>query len=489
MTSAAPLAQLRPVVTGPLRVLLTPLAWLLTVVAAVVRRPSALVAGTVLLICLPSGISDVSASGHVTPADLAAGGVVAVLAVRLLGGERSVARRGWLPFAAVLTALALATVTASDVSASVVGFVRYSELFVLVPVAVAMSLRDRLDVILVAGAIVAVTVVEGAVGVYQYLTGTGATYGGAYVRAVGTFGPDQVLALGALIGYGLIVTLALGLAVHGRARIGLLAAAAFLVVPLGLTLSRGAWIATVCALLVLVVMASWRLAVMLGVAAALAVAVLVSGSSGGGSSAGTVDQRVTSIVSTGSSPDQSVRDRYALWQTAIAIWRDHPVVGVGLKDFAEYRDSYASVELSAGSDVGDKTSGISREPLLSAHNQYLMVLSEQGTIGILAFGGLLLALSLGSLRRRPTLLPVAESRFLDLAAPAVMVWTLVDFMYGDIGAGPTSVLLAVVLGLVARRSLIIPAGSRHDRWHRTAPAAADGLAGEGHEGMTKQAPS
>jgi hypothetical protein len=87
-----------------------------------------------------------------------------------------------------------------------------------------------------------------------------------------------------------------------------------------------------------------------------------------------------------------------------------------------------------------------------------MVLSEQGTIGILAFGGLLLALSLGSLRRRPTLLPDAESRFLDLAAPAVMVWTLVDFMYGDIGAGPTSVLLAVVLGLVARRSVIIPRG-------------------------------
>ena len=41
-----------------------------------------------------------------------------------------------------------------------------------------------------------------------------------------------------------------------------------------------------------------------------------------------------------------------------------------------------------------------------------------------------------------------------------MVWTLIDFAYGDIGAGPTSVLLAVVLGLVARRSLIIPRGAR-----------------------------
>jgi O-antigen ligase len=161
-------------------------------------------------------------------------------------------------------------------------------------------------------------------------------------------------------------------------------------------------------------------------------------------------------VSSGSAPDQSVKDRYALWHAAFAIWADHPVAGVGLKDFADYRDSYASVELSAGSDVGDSSSGISREPLLSAHNQYLMVLSEQGTIGILAFGGLLITLGLGAVLRRETRLAAPEQRFLDLAAPAVMVWTLIDFLYGDIGAGPTSVLLAVVLGLVARRSLIVP---------------------------------
>jgi len=321
-----------------------------------------------------------------------------------------------------------------------------------------MALRDRLDVRLVAGAIVTVTVVEGVVGGYQYLTGTGATYGGEYVRAVGTFGADQVLALGALIGYGLIVTLALGFALTGRARVLLLAAGAFLVIPLGLTLSRGAWIATAASVLILLVIASWRVALVLIATAALGVAVLLLGA-GGGDSSGAVAERVTSIGSSGSAPDQSVKDRYALWQAAVDIWADHPVVGVGLKDFAEYRDSYASVELSAGSDVGDPASGVSREPLLSAHNQYLMVLSEQGTVGILAFGGLLVSLFAGSVRRRRTGLPSAEERFLDLAAPAVMVWTLIDFAYGDIGAGPTSVLLAVVLGLVVRRSLITPGES------------------------------
>jgi hypothetical protein len=466
------------VLAAPLRLALAPLATILGAVDVVVRRPSILVAATVLLICLPSGISDVAASGHITAADLAAGAVVGVMAVRMLRGDRSVARRGWLPFAAVLFALALATVTASDVAASLIGFIRYAELFVLVPVAVAMSLPDRLDIWLVGGAIVTVTVAEGVVGVYQAATGTGATYGGSYVRAVGTFGADQVLALGAIVGYGLLVTLALGLASQGRTRIALLAASAFLVVPLGLTLSRGAWIATAGAVLVLLIIASWRLTVALIGMAALAVAFFVLASSGTDTS-GTFDERITSISSSGSAPDQSVQDRYELWHAALAIWADHPVVGVGLKDFAGYRDSYASVALSAGSDVGDRSSGISREPLLSAHNQYLMVLSEQGTVGILAFGSLLVSFVVGSLRRRETRLPAAEERFLDLAAPAVMVWTLLDFAYGDIGAGPTSVLLAVVLGLVARRSLITPGGRQPEGMSGAAQRSASGPPTEG----------
>jgi O-antigen ligase len=451
-----PASALRPILGGPARVALAPLAWLLAAVDLVVRRPSLIVAGTVLLICLPSQISDVSSSGHITAADLGAAGAVAVLAVRLVAGERSEAGRGWPMYAAALTSFALATITATDISASVVGFVRYSELFVLVPIAVAMSLRDRFDVLLVAGAIVATTLFEGLVGVYQYLSGTGASYGGQYIRAVGTFGAEQVLALGALVGYGLIVTLALGLAARGRRRTALLAAAAFLFVPLGLTLSRGAWIATACSLLVLLALFSWRITAALVATATFAVAVAMVGPAGGDPSSGTVDQRLTSIVSSGSEPDRSVRDRYALWRTAVGIWADHPVVGVGLKDFAGYRDSYAPMSLSAGSDVGDPTSGVTREPLLSAHNQYLMVASEQGTVGILAFGGLLLALTAGALVRRRRTLPAPQQRFLDLAAPAIMVWTLIDFGYGDIGAGPTSVLLAIVLGLVARRAIIAP---------------------------------
>ena len=466
----------RTILRAPVTVALAPLAWALTAVNAAVRRPSLAVGATVLLVCLPSGTQDVSASGKITPADIAAAGVIALVAFRLLTGSRGpdrvTIRHGWIPYAAAVASFAVATVTATDVGTSARGFVRYTELFVLVPVAAALAIRDRRDVFIVAGSIVATTVFEGAVGVYQYLTGTGASYAGQFVRAVGTFGAEQIEAMGAVVGYGILVTLALGLALRGRARIAVVAVALLLTVPLGLSLSRGAWIATGASVFVMLVVYSWRIAVAVLGATVLVVVVLSTGASTG--SGPRFGERVTSIFSTSSEPDRSVQDRYALWATAVGIWRDHPVFGVGMKDFVEYRDRYAPMVLSAGSDVDDPHAGYRREPLLSPHNQYLQVLSEQGTVGILAFGGMLGALGVTALRRRRTPEPVqptgpgrgvasdtaepdrSETRFFDLAAPGLLTWTLIDFMYGDVGAGPTGVLLGILLGLVARRSLLTP---------------------------------
>jgi O-antigen ligase len=443
---------------GVVRVALAPLAWLLAAVDTAVRRPSLVTAAMVLLVCLPSEPQDVSSTGHVTAADLAAVVLVGVIAVRMIAGDRATVGAGWLPFAMALVAFAVATVTAQDVGVSPVGFVRYAELFVLVPVAVAMTIRDRRDVLLVAGAIVATTVYEGSLGVWQYFTQTGAAYAGSFVRAVGTFGAFQVLALGALVGYGAIVTIGLGLTLRGRPRVLLLITGALLMVPLVVSLSRGAWIATACSLLLMLALYNWRLAAATVWAAtlAMAVAMAVPSTSRSTTSQPTISERLTSIVSTTSEPDRSVRDRYGLWQTAVAIWADHPVVGVGMKNFSEFRDSHAPLSLSSGSDVADPSIGFRREPLLSAHNMYLMVLSEQGLIGFGAFLALFGTLAVSSLRRRPQVQPMAEGRFFDLVAPAIMVWTLIDFMYGDIGAGPTGILLATVLGLVARRSLVIP---------------------------------
>jgi O-antigen ligase len=446
------------VVQGPLRVALAPLAWLLAGVAGAVRRPSVVIAAAVLLVCLPAPLQDPLGVGFVTVPDIVACLGVAAVALKLFSGNGIEDRRGFVPFAALVFSITLATILGTDVLASLRGFVRYAELFVLVPLAAAMSVRDRLDLFLVAGAVVTTTVVEGLVGVYQYFTATGASYAGSYTRAVGTFGAEQIQALGALVGYGMMVTLALALATSGRTRLALLGTTAFLLAPLYFSLSRGAWIATAASVFLMLVLFSWRLVIAIAATALFAVAVLFVVQD---PAKPILDERVTSIFSTTEEPDRSVRDRYALWSAAIDIWATKPVTGVGLKDFPNYRDSHAPIDLSAGSDVSNGASDFQREPLLSPHNQYLLVLAEQGLIGITAFGGLLLGIFWTGVRRRKDAGPsTVETRFLDLVAPTVLLWTMIDFAYGDIGAGPTGMVLAILLGVAARRSLIVPKGER-----------------------------
>ena len=305
---------------------LAPLAVLLAGVHAVVRRPSLLVAATVVLDCVPSGRGDVAAPVHVTPADLAALALAAVVGVRAAAGHQPLVRRGWVPFAAVLLALTLATLTARDMPLSVTGLVRYAELFVLIPVAVAAAVQDRRDLAVVCAAVLGVSVVEGAVGAWQFVTRTGASFGGQPIRAYGTFGALDIMGMAVVVGFGIVVALALGLALSGRARVVLLAGAALLTAPLALSLSRGTWIATGCAVAAAALAAGWRVAVR-GAALVVALAVILLGGLGVGSQP--LAQRAGTIAPSAGWEDRSVADRYGLWRTPGAMWADHPVTGVG----------------------------------------------------------------------------------------------------------------------------------------------------------------
>ncbi|MGF1432069.1 O-antigen ligase family protein [Kitasatospora sp. LaBMicrA B282] len=414
---------------------------------APLRRPSLLAAATVLLVCVPTGEKDVTAAVHVTAADLASLALVALLALDLLRGRPiGLGRGAALLFTGVVAAAAAATVTSIDPAASLTGFVRLVQIFVLVPAAVLAALRDRTDLHLVLGAFVLAALIEGGVGAEQYLTHTGASYTGEPIRAVGTFGALDIMAMSGVVSYGLLAALGLGLTLPrgSWARRWLLGCAAFLVFPLAVSFSRGSWIATAVAAGVLLLKADARLALRwagLGLAAAI---VVVGGLGAGG---GGVTERLDSIGSvSGGNEDHSVSDRYDLWTTARAIWADHPVTGAGPKSFPQLRDSHAPLRLSSGSDAADSTIGFEREPLLSPHNMYFLVLCEQGLVGIVAYGGLFLALLLGCLRRPGTFGP---------AAVGLLCWVLVDFLYADIG-GTTTVLTSVILGLAAWWAL--PAG-------------------------------
>jgi O-antigen ligase len=414
------------------------------------RRPSALAALTVVSVCVPVDLSDFSAAVHVSAADVASAALVAVAAATAVRGRR-------LPPCAlllipILLAVTVATLWSGDPHAGLPGFVRFAQVFVLVPLSVAEVLRDRYDMLSGVAAIVTVALVQGAVGSWQSLTGTGASYAGQQIRAVGTFGSLDVMGMATVTSYGLIMALAVGLASRGRLRVAALSVAAFLTVPLVLSLSRGTWLALLCAVGVMLLLYSARLALWAAVLVPVGLVVLAAWT---GTGLNVINERVSSLTSSVSDPDRSVTDRYALWQSATAMWQDHPVTGVGPRGFAAWRDSYAPLRLSSGSDTDDPGNGFHRQPLLSPHNMYLLVLSEQGLLGLTAFALFLALVAMRTLwhplRRRP----------LGLAAIGFVTWQATDFLYSDIGGTPTLVM-SVMLGITLRLASHDPSGTCHD---------------------------
>ncbi|MFF7158045.1 O-antigen ligase family protein [Streptomyces sp. NPDC008139] len=410
---------------------------------------------TVLLLAAPVSTGDVSTSGKVTPADAASAVLILTVAVRLLRDRaRPLTATAAVVLGAPVVGFALSAVTSVDPAAGLTGFLRYAQVFVLVPASLVLLLRDRRDFAVVAGAVVAVALVQGAIGVWQYATATGASYMGEDIRAVGTFGPSDIMGMATVVAYGLVIATGCALvpAAAGAPRWlrpAALACAAALLVPLAVSFSRGTWIATAVTCAAMIVLSGRRQALcVFGVLTASAV--LLVGGLGVGSQM--IGQRVSSITRVTADPDPSVTDRYTLWAAAVSMWRQHPATGVGLKRFPDERDGHASLALSSGSDTAGAGQRFTREPLLSPHNMYLLALSEQGLIGFaLLVGGWAAFLTRGTdrlLRARRARVRAPGAAASGLAAVGLLIWQCVDFLYADIG-GPSTVLTAVLLGLTA----------------------------------------
>jgi O-antigen ligase len=136
------------------------------------------------------------------------------------------------------------------------------------------------------------------------------------------------------------------------------------------------------------------------------------------------------------------------------MWRDQPLTGVGLKMFPSYRDSYAPLHLSSASDVEDPALGFHRQPLLSPHNLYLLVLSEQGLVGVIGLGGFLIGLGALTWRRTrreagplgPPDGRLPDGRLISAVAVGGLSWLLINLLFTDIGGQPT-ILMSVPIGL------------------------------------------
>ncbi|MCX5381767.1 O-antigen ligase [Streptomyces sp. NBC_00083] len=388
--------------------------------------------------------------GSATAADAACAVLVlwALLAV-VRSGERPLSRRAAIVMGLPVTGICVAAMGAADPSTAIAGLGRYLQIFVLVPLAVLLLLRDRDDFRLAACAVIGLALFEGGVGVQQYLTSTGASYMGEDIRAVGTFGASDIMGMSTVVSCGLLCAIGLALdptpgASRGRRRAAL-GCAALLLVPLAVSFSRGAWIATAVAACTVLVLSGVRRALVVLAALAAATVVLV-GASGSGSQM--LQERLSSITQVESAPDQSVTDRYTMWAAAELMWRQSPLTGVGLKGFPDHRDANSSLALSSGSDTAGAGAAFKRQPLLSPHNMYLLVLSEQGLIGVVTLVGGWAALLVAGARRLHRARRLGAPLDCALVATGLLTWLLVDFFYGDIG-GPSTALTALVLGLAA----------------------------------------
>jgi O-antigen ligase len=419
------------------------------------RRPLRLspalpVVAVVALLALPLTPGGEGGAG---PADALSALVVGYCAVRLLRERRRpLSRTAALVLGLPVAGLSLAAMNALSPGAGITGLGRYLQIFVLVPAAVVLLVRGRADFRLLAWSFVALAGWQGGIGVHQYVTGTGASYQGEDIRAVGTFGATDVMGMATAVSFGLVCAVGLALGRSSARERGIAAVCALaLLLPLALSFSRGAWIAGAVAVTAQLLLAGVRRALKTGAVVVAACVVLV-----GGFEVGTamLQERIGSITQVTDAPDQSVTDRYTMWAAAVDMWRGHPLTGVGLKGFPEYRDGHASLALSSGSDTEGAGAAFRRQPLLSPHNMYLLVLGEQGLIGLLCLAGGWLALLVCALRglwrARAAGGPGLECA---LVACGLLVWQLVDFVYADIG-GPSTVLTAVCFGLVAWWALV-----------------------------------
>ncbi|MGW0735691.1 O-antigen ligase family protein [Streptomyces sp. NPDC002851] len=408
-----------------------------------------LLAAPVLLLAVPYTEGGAN-TPSVTPADVATALLVCGCAVQALRRRsRPLSLTAVLVLSAPAVGVAVATVTAADPVAALPGLIRYLQVFVLVPAALLLLIRDAADFRIVAASLVLLALVEGGIGLQQYVTGTGASYMGQDIRAVGTFGATDVMGMATVVALGLVVAAALALdPAPGRPawwRPALLAAGGVLCVPLALSFSRGSWIATLITLCGLVALTGWRRLLRFLVASVAALVVLIGGF---GVGSDLLAERLTSITQVTDAPDQSVTDRYTMWAASARMWREDPVTGVGLKGFAAHRDAHAGLALSSAGDTGGAGREFHRQPLLSPHNMYLLVLGEQGLLGLLTLVGSWLAVLVLAVRRTFRARRSGLPADCGLVAIGLLVWHLINFLYADIG-GPSTSLTGIVLGLCA----------------------------------------
>ncbi len=195
-------------------------------------------------------------------------------------------------------------------------------------------------------------------------------------RLSGVFGADDLKLGGALA----LLSPFLLLPAFARGRwLGVLASAAVLVVVL-LAGARAAWLSFALVLMVLVWQAfgGGRKALLaLSTSLAIMIGMVLAAYQGSASFHARIERSAAALQGA-DGVDHALSGRLPIWQTAVAMFREQPINGVGVRGF---RDAYA-----AHAEADDPWLGFAGEAgAFHAHQWLLEVASETGAIGLLCW--------------------------------------------------------------------------------------------------------
>jgi O-antigen ligase len=318
-------------------------------------------------------------------------GLAAPLAYEILIRREKIIVTPALPWiVAYLLVLIVSTIASRDTSAAVGELSSFAieglALYILVTNTVRTSqiLRLVIWVLLIVGGLL------GALSLYQQLTETytNSYFGFAQTEAALTGLTETGIArLAGPIGeknrYAqimlMLVPLGLMMISAERSRWLKLAAitcAALAAIATALTFSRGAALAAGIILLVMVALRYVRISHVLAAVGLIALVLVAVPQYGERVTSVTAILSLLSDESSTSAADNSLLSRATENLTALSVWADHPLVGVGPGEFPLYYRDYADT-------IGLSIKAEDRQ----AHNLYLGIAAETGSLGLITFFG------------------------------------------------------------------------------------------------------
>ncbi len=264
---------------------------------------------------------------------------------------------------------------ASNIVLSLKEMIKWAEMF-LVYVLVLLMMRSPRDVVRLFLVLVVAGMTEALVGFAQVLIhGGGVFHAAGVLRAAGTF--DQPNPFAGFLNMSLPLVVAALLLKLPRYQTLCRYAAVITGAAVLVSLSRGAWLAILVAVALMVWMSQPRLRMWIHAGIVL-LALMV-----GGSVAGILPDTIANTVATLFSLNQvdvanpvpstwSIAERLAHWQAGLAMFYDHPILGVGIGNYASAYPQY-------------QVAPVWIYPLGHAHNYYINMAAEAGIIGLVAY--------------------------------------------------------------------------------------------------------